>query len=415
MSHVLKIFLKIIHARIYSKCEDNMGNTQFGFKNGMGTREALFSMQVLVQRCRDVSVDVFACFIDYEKAFDTIQHGKLIEILKKLNLDERDIRIIMNLYWHQKAKVTVDGEVSDQIEIMRGVRQGCVLSPLLFNLYSEAIFQEALHGKHQGIILNGTIVNNLRYADDTILLANTLEDLQQLLNCVADRSRAMGLKLNISKTKWLVVSKQKDIIGRLEYEGKPIERVQFHKYLGCLLNADWDATQEIRSRIEQARSAFIKMRTVLCSRDIDLALRIRVLKCYVFSILLYGAESWTLTETMCKRLEAFEMWTYRRMLRISWVDKVRNTEVLNQLSKQTEIINTIKKRKLEYFGHILRNSKYQLLQLIMQGKIDGKRGPGRRRTSWLKNLRQWYGASTRTLFRRAVNKLQIALMIANVR
>lgn len=86
MSHVLKLFLKIIHARIYTKCEERMGNTQFGFRNGFGTREALFSMQVLTQRCRDMNVDVFACFIDYEKAFDMVQHDRLIKILSQLDL-----------------------------------------------------------------------------------------------------------------------------------------------------------------------------------------------------------------------------------------------------------------------------------------------------------------------------------------
>ena len=157
------------------------------------------------------------------------------------------------------------------------------------------------------------------------------------------------------------------------------------------------------------------MKTVLCSRDIDLPLRMRILRCYVFSILLYGAKSWTLTDAICKSLEAFKMWTYCRMLRISWVNRVRNTEVLNQLHKEQEILYTIKKRKLEYFGHISRNTKYEMLQIIMQGKVDGRRGPERWRTSWLMILRQWYGASTKTLFKRAVDKVQIALMIANVR
>ena len=140
MSHVLKLFLKIVHSRIYTKCEENIGRSQFGFKNGFGTREALFSIQVLIQRCRDVNVDVYACFVDYEKAFDTVQHDKLITILQEIGLDGRDIRLIANLYWNQTADIRINNQTSEEIPIMRGVRQGCVLSPLLFNLYAEKIF-----------------------------------------------------------------------------------------------------------------------------------------------------------------------------------------------------------------------------------------------------------------------------------
>lgn len=122
MSHVLKVFLKVIHARIHRKCEESLGNTQFGFRNGFGTREAMFGFQVLVQRCRDVNVDVYACFIDYQKAFDTVQHDKLIDILREVGLDECDIRIIANLYWDQTAAIKIDNELSEQIKIMKGVR-----------------------------------------------------------------------------------------------------------------------------------------------------------------------------------------------------------------------------------------------------------------------------------------------------
>ena len=103
------------------------------------------------------------------------------------------------------------------------------------------------------------------------------------------------------------------------------------------------------------------------------------------------------------------------MLRISWTGKVRNETVFQRMNNKLEVLNTIKKRKIEYLGHIMRNEKYDLLQLIIQGKIDGRRKPGRRKTSWLKNLRQWFNMSTRSLFRAAVNKVQLARMVADLR
>ena len=109
------------------------------------------------------------------------------------------------------------------------------------------------------------------------------------------------------------------------------------------------------------------------------------------------------------------MWLYRRRLRISWTDRVSNVEVLNRMGKEMEVLYEVKRRRLEYFGHIIRNGKYRLLQLVMEGKIEGKRRPGRRKTSWLKNLRDWYDFSSISLFRSAASKVRIAMMIADLR
>jgi Reverse transcriptase (RNA-dependent DNA polymerase) len=377
-------------------------------------REALFSIQVLIQRCRDVNVDVYACFLDYEKAFDTVNHDNLMSILKELGLDGRDIRIIANLYWGQTARVRINGDLSEEVLIKRGVRQGCVLSPLLFNIYAEKIFGDALNNKTAGIVVGGTVINNLRYADDTVLLATNIEDLQELMSSVVEHSTLAGLKLNINKTKWFVVSKTPTVVQEnLKVGTEIIERVKSFKYLGSHINENWDMSSEIRSRIEQARRSFTNMRNILTNRFLNIPLRIRLLRCYVYSTLYYGVEAWTLTEAMCKKLEAFEMWTYRRLLKIPWTDYVTNIDVLKRVKKSKEVLNTIKKKKLEYFGHVIRNEKYRLLQVVIQGKIEGKRGPGRRRISWLKNLRQWYGQSTTSLFRKAADKVQIMRLIVN--
>uniref|UniRef100_A0A8D8LEC4 Reverse transcriptase domain-containing protein n=1 Tax=Cacopsylla melanoneura TaxID=428564 RepID=A0A8D8LEC4_9HEMI len=128
----------------------------------------------------------------------------------------------------------------------------------------------------------------------------------------------------------------------------------------------------------------------LCSRNINLQLRTRVLKCYVFSTLLYGAEAWTLKRNNEKNINAFEMWCYRRMLRIPWTKRVTNVEVLRRMNKNMELEHTIKKRKLEYLGHILRGTKYKMLNLILEGRIEGRRSRGRRRKSWRSNLREWF-------------------------
>ena len=140
-SHVLKICLKIIHGRIRSKCEQDLDETQFGFRNALGTREALWAINVMLQKCRDQRKDIFACFIDYEKAFDMVKPNDLIKMLKEKQLDSKDVNIITNLYWKQKAGIVMGDAATKDVDIQSGVRQGCVLSPLLCNLYSDAVFK----------------------------------------------------------------------------------------------------------------------------------------------------------------------------------------------------------------------------------------------------------------------------------
>uniref|UniRef100_A0A8D8SHV0 Craniofacial development protein 2 n=1 Tax=Cacopsylla melanoneura TaxID=428564 RepID=A0A8D8SHV0_9HEMI len=374
MSHLLKLFLKIIHRRIYKLCEEQIAPNQFGFLNAVGTREALFSVQVLIQRSRDVNSNVFACLIDYKKAFDRVKHEMMVEILKQIGTDARTINIITNLYWNQTAVLKIDGEHTDEVQILRGVRQGCVLSPILFNLYSEHIFREALNDMDEGIPINGIRLNNLRYADDTIMLADTIEGLQKLMTKIAEVSSSYGLDINASKTKLMIISKEQiSSDAQIIVNQVRIERVTQCQYLGTCINEAWDNSQEVKCRIAKARNVFNSMDSVFKSHNLTLDTKTRLLKCYVFSVLLYGVETWTLTEATTNKLRAFELWLYRRMLRISWIQKITNAEVLRRMNKEAELVNIIKTRKLQYLGHIMRNEhRYELLQSILQGKILAK-------------------------------------------
>lgn len=196
--------------------------------------------------------------------------------------------------------------------------------------------------------------------------------------------------------------------------GTPIARVSKFRYLGSWISEDLNPDIEIRARIEMARSNFLKLRNLLCDKRLNIHIKDNFVKCYVLSTLLYGVESWTLKVSAMNKLEAFEMWVYRRMLRIPWTDRVSNERVLNQMNKDRELLDIIKKRKAAYLGHIMRHSKYEFLQLIIEGKIEGKRGPGRRQCSWLKNIRDWTGLDSHTLLRRAKNREEFAMVVADL-
>lgn len=147
----------------------------------------------------------------------------------------------------------------------------------------------------------------------------------------------------------------------------------------------------------------------------DIKLRVRLLQCYIWPIVLYGCEVWTLKEETRRKLEALEMWFYRRMLRISWVQRVTNEEVLRRVRKSRELLQTIKRRKVSYLGHVLRHERYRLLQTILMGKVPGRRRVGRPRKTWLSNIKEWTGVATvEQLFRLARDRVRCAELTANL-
>lgn len=316
ISHTLKAFLKIIHNRLYHKLEENISETQFGFRKGLGTREALFALNVLIQRSMDVNQHVYACFVDYNKAFDKVQHDKMMQLLCEKNIDHKDIRIIANLYYKQKGAVRIEDKTTTEFEVKRGIRQGCG-ERTLFNLYSEEIMKNALYNVTVGIKVNGIPIHNIRYADDTVLLAENIEDLQTLLDRVVEASAEFGLTLNARNTKHMIITKKNNVNNQLYIGNQQIERVRKYSYLGTTLNDRNNYTEEISSRIERARGVFMNMKKYFSSRDISIQLKLRMLKCYVFSVLFYSMEAWSLKKEHLNKLNAFEMWLYRRILRIS--------------------------------------------------------------------------------------------------
>ena len=243
MPHITKIFLRIVLNRIKSVIDIEVDEAQFGFRPGRGTREGIFSFNILAQKHIEYQKDLYICFIDYAKAFDKVKHENLIDCLKQIGLDSKDIRVIANLYWFQQAAIRVDNEVSDYTPIQRGVRQGCVLSPLLFNIYTELIFRN--FDQLKGTSIGGRNINNLRYVDDTVLVSDTQKDLLTLVTNAKEYSEEAGLSMNVKKTKTMVVSKKDEITTDIKIDNESF----FFKYLGQTITPDARNEHEIKIRI----------------------------------------------------------------------------------------------------------------------------------------------------------------------
>ncbi len=210
--------------------------------------------------------------------------------------------------------------------------------------------------------------------------------------------------MNHKKTKTMIISKKKvKPKFNIKINGNNIQQVDKFIYLGQIINEEVNCDTEILRRIEIARSAFSKLNNILTKRTLSITTRKRLLICYVWSTLLYGAETWTVTKFSIKRLEAFEMWTYRKLLKIPWTMKLSNNHVLDKMNSKRSLIYTIKNKKLKYFGHLIRHSK--LHRMLLEGQANGRRAKGRPRMSYINNIKQWTGLSHIEAIRSAQDRL----------
>ena len=193
-------------------------------------------------KAREFQKNLYFCFIDYAKAFDSVDHNKVWKILKEMGIPDHLIYLLRNLYSGQEATVRTGHGTTEWFKIGKGVRQGCVLSPCLFNFYAEYIMRNAgLEETQAGIKIAGRNVNNLRYADDSTLMAESVEELKSLLMKVKEESEKVDLKLNIQKTKIMASGP----ITTWEIDG---ETVSDFIFLGSKTTADGDCSHEIKRR-----------------------------------------------------------------------------------------------------------------------------------------------------------------------
>jgi len=242
------------------------------------------------RKAREFQENIYFCFIDYTTVFDYVDHNKLRKIPKEMGTPDHLTCFLRNLYADQKPIVRTGHGTMDWFQIGRGVCQGCILLPCLFNLYAEYIIQNiGLVEAQAGIKISGRNINNLRYTDDSTLMAESEEQLKSLLMKVKEESEKAGIKLSIQKTKIMASS----LITSWQIDREKMETVTDFIFLVSKITADGDCSHEIKRCLLLGRKAMTNLESIWKSRDIILSTTVHLVKAMVFPGVMYGCESWT--------------------------------------------------------------------------------------------------------------------------
>ena len=362
----------------------------------------IFAVRQLQEKCVEQHQDLYMLFIDLTKAFDTVSRPGLWSILAKLGCPPNFIRMVRSFHDGMMARVIHDGVVSEPFPVTNGVKQGCILPPTLFSLLFAEMLSSALANKDAGITIlyrtdgrffdlrrlkantkvREALIRDFVFADDCALAAHSESELQCLATCFSTAAKAFGLTVSIQKS---VVLHQPapatcGTEPSISIDDATLKNVENFTYLDSCLSSDASLDKEIAIRLSKASNSFGRLRSrVWNERDLKEETKIAIYSAVVLSSLLYGCESWTCYCRHHKKLDQFHLRCLRKILGITWMDKVSNQNVLRRANLPV-VEALITKAQPRWSCHVMRMEDSRLPKQVFCSELAiGKRKQGGQR------------------------------------
>ena len=380
-----RILSKILLNRIKKKVNEKLRPNQAGFRPNRSTIDQITTLRIIIEQSKEWNSELFVNFIDYKKAFDSLDRKSLWKICRHYGIPEKIINIIKAIYDKGGGNVMYKGKLSTFFEILTGVRQGCLLSPFLFLLAIDWIMKncESKDGIQWCPFGKPKILGDLDFADDIALTTSNRSQMQRRTNMIAETSKKVGLEINVQKTKILRINAKSQ--EPISIGDQILEDVTCFEYLGSKLDEVGGTLADVKSRINKSRTAFASLTKVWNSNNISIKTKLRLFKSNVLSVLLYGAETWFLNTAVVSKLQTYVNKCLRRIHKIFWPNKISNTELLER-SDMSDIKLTIKQRKWRWLGHTLRKGHDDITNQSLKWNPQGNRKVGRPKSTWKREL-----------------------------
>ena len=406
LSTIGKVIADIVLQRIQTLLPNVYPESQYGYRSGRGTVDGIFTLRQLMEKTREQQCHLYIGFIDFTKAFDTVDRPLLLAILEKIGCPPKLVSLIRMLYTNVEARLIIDGELSNLFYYNSGVKQGCKLAPTFFGIYAAILLWIAFKDiKHEHSVLirfrtdgkffdlrrlkakSKVFLEYLReaqYADDIAIVSNTGPGLQSLLTSYNRTSIRFGLKINVKKTETMCIGPELTFY----VDENPLKNVTRFKYLGSFVSADCTLKEEITARIQATSCAYGRLKQrVFNNHDLTASTKLKVYKQCLMPILLYGSETWTLYAYEIRQLRTFQQRHLRTILKIKWDDFISNEEVLRRSSVE-DIEISLAKSKLRWLGHVARMDDSRHAKMLLYGeRTDGSRPIGRPKLRFKDNIK----------------------------
>nr|CAX83711.1 endonuclease-reverse transcriptase [Schistosoma japonicum] len=387
-----KILASIIIGRLTKTRELQTRENQAGFRPGRGCIDHIFTIRQVLEHRHAYRRLTMVVFLDLKAAFDSVDREVLWQCLSLKGVPQKYINLVKALYSNTTSRVRAYGELSSDFAISSGVRQGCPLSPFLFNFIIDLLLEVTLSSaEFSGIdILPGGPLIDLEYADDIVLFGEDTDKIQSLLVALSNNARMFGMRFSPSKCK-LLLQDWPASTPELRIGSEEVECVDNFTYLGSLISPNGLVSEEISARIRKARLAFANLRHLWRRRDIRLSTKGRVYCTAVRPVLLYGCETWPLRVEDTRRLLAFDHRCLRNISRTCWDLRVTNNEVRRRVlgNNGKSVDEVMKLHRLRWLGHVLRMSEHRLPRRSMMTSIGvgWKRVRGGQTKTWHQSLK----------------------------
>jgi len=327
----------------------------------------MFSLRQILEHRYKYQQSTVACFIDFKAAFDCVDRECLWKILRVDGVPHKLVNVIRAYYAATEGRIRSQGQVSRSVKLTSGVKQGCVLSPMLFNWAIDWILKRALEGYRGVQISDDTWVTDLDYADDVVIFGEDSSSLQPVITRVSEVAASIGLRINVDKTK--LFSMGTPNAPRICIDGCQVEGVNSFKYLGASFLPTGQVVDEIKTRINKARTVFVQLsKVVFRRREISLRTKVRVYQASVRAVLLYGCETWQVRAEDLQKISVFDNWCLRSLARIRLSDRVSNEELRSRCSSINSIAQLLQMRRLRWFGHVLRRGDGEITYQTLTAK-----------------------------------------------
>lgn len=410
-----KVIARLLQERLQELAEEVLPESQCGFRKGRSCADMIFVVRQLVEKSLEHKTKSFFTFIDLKKAYDSVPRRALWIALQKLGVPEVVVNLIRSFHTDMKAKIRLDGELLEEISVENGLRQGCCMAPVLFNLYTTLLIEhwrEGLDGTDGvGVVVKHKYDKKLfrRYtrnaaeikltdclfADDGALLASSREGAERAAVEYQNASANFGLTVSIQKTKHLVTGREvrESDKNPIVVDGGEIESVQQFQYLGSVISASGTVDVDIERRIAQASRAFGALRkAVFLDKNLKLSTKRKVYQACILSVLLYGSECWTLLKRHTRKLDVFHHRCIRIILGISnheqWSKHITMREIRRKWGDDDTASTKVAQRRLQWLGHLARMPDSRVPKSVLFGWLCKPRprcGPKKR---WRDVIRQ---------------------------